>query len=346
MKGFWKIACAAAVAFAATQAPTYAQAEDEIPRMNLRFAHFAPAAWGSAQADKLFAEEIEKRTDGRVKVQIFWSGALGGPGEIMDLVSSGAVDMGTIIPAYHPAQWPMWGLINSLPLTWEKAPVAMDIQAGLLKENESVVQEMKDNGVWAVLLHGLPPYRLQCTKPIRTVEDLDGVRVRTFGEWPPYMFEKLGATPVNIPLGDVYEALQRGSIDCGYNPTENAGFLKLHEVAKYWSDINLGAIAAYTTFISWDNYQNWPPELLEVIRESAKVAMKFEKGNFERLEKEHLAEAQEHGVEYVHFEEQDRLYEIVPNLLDQWEETTCERGRCEDAEKMVSDVRRFMAEHE
>jgi len=321
-----------------------AVAQDDIPNMTLRWAHFAPDAWGSAQAEQLFADEIEKRTDGKVKIQFFWNGSLGGPAELMELVQSGAVDFASFPPTYYPAQWPMVGLTNSLPMTWDNASLAMDVQEYQIENNAAIQQELEDNGLKVVLIHGLPPYRLQCNTPIRTMEDLKGKRIRTFGDWPPYVMEQVGAVPVSVTLGEVYEGLQRGSLDCGYNPNENAGFLKLYEVAPYWSDINFGAIAAYSSFTSTAKWEEFPESLKEIMAEAYEVAVEFEKGNFDNLNDMHLEDAREAGAEYLPFEDQEELNAMFPDMLTTWQEAMCERDMCDAAKSVVADTKKVMEE--
>ncbi|WP_157968918.1 C4-dicarboxylate TRAP transporter substrate-binding protein [Tropicimonas sp. IMCC34011] len=338
-----KLLCATAlVSAAAVAGPVVAQ--EDIPEMTLRWAHFAPDAWGSAQAEQLFAKEIEERTDGKVKIRFFWNGSLGGPAELMELAQSGAVDFASFPPTYYPAQWPMIGLTNSLPMTWQDASTAMDVQEYQIENNAAVQQELEDNGLKIVLVHGLPPYRLQCTTPVETIDDLQGLRIRTFGDWPPYVMQELGAVPVSVTLGEVYEGLQRGSLDCGYNPVENAGFLKLYEVAPYWSTINFGAIAAYSSFTSQANWDSWPQSLKDIMAEAYDVAIEFEKGNFDKLAEQHMADARDAGAEEITFSEQEELNARFPDMLTTWQEAMCERDMCEQAESVVADTKQVMEE--
>jgi TRAP-type transport system periplasmic protein len=333
----------AGIAF--TLAPLAVQAQStDIQRMNWRWAHFAPPAWGSAQADQLFAKEVETRTDGRVKTQFFWSGSLFGFGELFGAVSKNAIDVASFVPSYHPSEWPMMSLVNSLPMVWTDPKLAMRTQDYLIKNNKAIQAELRKHNLTPILLHGLPIYRLQCTMPIRKIEDLRGKRIRTFGDWPPYIMEKLGAVPVNIPLGQIYEGLQKGTLDCGYNPVENAGFLKLSEVAKFWSDIDFGAIAAYTTFMNTDRYQKLPDSLKKILTDSSNVAMQFEMNNFEPLEKKWLSEAQAAGVTLVKFEDQAKLRAMFPDMLGVWEETMCKRNMCPEAKSVVADIRKLLKE--
>jgi TRAP-type C4-dicarboxylate transport system substrate-binding protein len=333
---------AVALAMGVSGLASVASAQEDFKAMNLRWAHFAPPAWGSAQAEQMFAKEIEKRTNGKVKIQFYWSGSLGGPAELMDLVKSGAVDFASFPPTYYPAQWPMMGLINSLPMTWQDPKLAMDIQAYQIANNKAIQDELKTNNLEVVLIHGLPPYRLQCTMPIKTMDDLKGKRIRTFGDWPPYVMKTIGAVPVNVPLGEIYESLQRGSLDCGYNPVENSGFLKLYEVAKNWSDINFGAIAAYSSFMNADKYKAMPDNLKKVFKDAYEVAVAWEKDNFEVAEKKHLADAEKAGAKVVPFEDQEKLNAQFPDMLKTWEETMCGKNLCEQAKSVVADTKKVM----
>ena len=68
--------------------------------------------------EKWFAQEIEKRTDGRVKIKIFWAQSLGKTSDLPDLVKSGGVDMTMLVPGYYPALFPWpWLQISSGSLT-------------------------------------------------------------------------------------------------------------------------------------------------------------------------------------------------------------------------------------
>lgn len=314
----------------------------DIPSQSWRWAHFAPPAWGSAQAEIMFAKEIEAKTNGKIKIQFFWNGTLFGFGELFGAAKKNAIDIASVVPTYHPSEWPMIGLSNSLPMVWDDPKVAMRTQDYLIKNNAAIKRELQKNELTPILLHGLPPYRLQCTSPIKTLADLKGKRIRTFGDWPPFLMEKLGAVPVNIPLGAIYEGLQKGTLDCGYNPVENAGFLKLAEVAKYWSDIDFGAIAAYTTFMNTSRYEKLPQSVKKIMADAAVTATKFEMGNFEQLEKKGLADAKAAGVTLVKFEDQAKLKAMFPDMLSLWEDAMCKKNMCEDAKSVVADVRKQM----
>lgn len=332
-------------ATAATLFVPVAQAQEDYPAMNLRWAHFAPNTWGAAQAEQKLAEIVEEKTGGKIKVQFFWSGSMGSASELMELAQSGAVDIASFVPTYYPAQWPMIGLTNSLPMVFKDPITAMAAQDYQISNNEAVKAEIAGNGLKILQIHGLEPYRLQCTSPIKTLEDLKGKRIRSFGEWPPYVLSKLGAVPVNVTLTEMYEALQRGTLDCGYNSYENAGFMKLAEVAPYFSDISFGSIAAYSVFTSLDTWNSWPDNVKAVFEEARTEAIAYEQGRFKELNDKWIKDAVANGAKLVTFEEQDKLAAMFPDMLDLWTKSMCDKGLCDQAKSVVADTRKVLAEH-
>ena len=338
-----KLVAMAAAAVAVLQAPM-AWAQEEYPSMNLRWAHFAPNTWGAAQAEQKLAEIVEEKTGGKVKIQFFWSGSLGGASELMELVQAGAVDIGSFVPTYHPAQWPLIGLTNSLPMVFWDPITAMAVQEYQINNNEYVKEEIANNGVKVLQIHGLEPYRLQCTSPVKTLEDLKGKRIRSFGDWPPYVLRELGAVPVNVTLTEMYEALQRGTLDCAYNSYENAGFMKLAEVAPYFSDISFGSIAAYSAFTGIQTWNSWPDNVKAVFEEAYTEAVAYEQSRFKELNDKWIADAVANGAELVTFEEQDKLNAMFPDMLGLWEQSMCDKGICEAAKSVVADTRKILAE--
>src|SRR5688572_26467168 len=108
MKIFARNALLAAVAVAGYvfHAPSIAQ---DYPAMNLRFAHYLPATLAGSMVDKWFADEIQRRSGGKIKINILWAESMGKAPELLDLVAKGAVDMSATSQGYFPAQLPLVG---------------------------------------------------------------------------------------------------------------------------------------------------------------------------------------------------------------------------------------------
>lgn len=315
----------------------------DVPSGTWNVGHFSAEAWSSSQVDVMFMQEVTERTGGAIRGRFHWAGAMGSGTELLELTAAGAVDIGTLVPSYFPGQMPLLALASSLPLTWDDPVLAREVMRNLVEKNEHVREELQRNNVWPILYHVLPAYRLQCTVPVRRLEDLRGLRIRTFGEWPPQMFQHLGAIPVNIAMTEVYEGLQRASLDCAYLSIEGAAALKIAEVARYWSDINLGSFGGYPLFVAKNRYDSWSDEFRQILNEAAAEAENYEKSRYQQLEEETITAVQGMGVEIVTFQDQDRLRAETPNYLEKWVEVMCGRNLCAEAESVAADVRTVMA---
>jgi TRAP-type C4-dicarboxylate transport system substrate-binding protein len=105
-------------------------------------------------------------------------------------------------------------------------------------------------------------YGLICTKPVRSMADLKGLRIRAFGFGLPAVVKALGAVPMNVTTNDTYEALERNVIDCSpIGPVLAAGW-KMDEVAKYYIEIPLG-VATWGHLISMNlqKFNSLPKEI-------------------------------------------------------------------------------------
>ena len=247
---------------------SFGTATARIDRLTLQFGSPFPEGVYLSDIDRFFAEELAKRSDGRIEIDMNFSNALGGPNEIIALVGAGAVDLGGIVTGYHFGELPFVGLTNAVPATFE-AETVLDITEALFNRNETMQTEMERLNLQPILLRHLPQYTFVCTTPVRTMADLEGKKIRSYGAYIPKMIESLGAIPVNLSMPEMYESLQRGVVDCVYWTRSLTVPFRLHEVAKSLSDLNLGAINAFTVFTSRDNWSSWSDETRTLIREVA-----------------------------------------------------------------------------
>lgn len=194
-----------------------------------------------------FAAELEEKTGGAVKFEIASGGALAKPRETLEAISNGTVDAGYIVDIYFPSSLPQTALLGDLALLVD------DAVAATAAMNETVLLDcaecrasLENQNVVPIGFISTSTYKLQCTKPVAKLDDLRGLRVRATGAWAP-MFSDLGATPVNIPISEVYEALQRGALDCSVGPVSHLPSYSLYEVVTDVNDMPMGAYAGGLT---------------------------------------------------------------------------------------------------
>ena len=317
----------------------------EIDRLTLQFGSPFPEGVYLSDIDRFFAEELAKRSGGRIEIDLNFSNALGGPNEIIPLVGAGAVDLGGIVTGYHFGELPFVGLTNAVPATF-KAETVLDITEALFNQNETMQMEMERLNLQPILLRHLPQYTFVCTTPVRTMADLRGKKIRSYGAYIPKMLEALGAIPVNLSMPEMYESLQRGVVDCVYWTRSLTVPFKLHEVAKYISDLDLGAINAFTVFTSRDNWSSWSDETRALIREVAAEARAMSLPLTREVEDAALNVMRENGVELVRFEEKEAAFAAIPDMLDLWVAQVSDRfpDRAEAARETARQTRAMIAD--
>ncbi|MEX0405924.1 TRAP transporter substrate-binding protein DctP [Aquibium sp. LZ166] len=324
----WTIAIAALLA-----APGVGVSEE------LKVAHISAESSPISGADRHFAKEVERLTGGDLTMRFFWSGSLGSGNEIIHLISSGAIPAGVTAPVYYPSELPIDGVTNALPFTFPSAGAAMDAKREIAK-TDAALEEYKRAGVYPILHHGLANLHLVCSKKAETLDELKGLKARSNGfYWPP-AFEAIGITPISVPFNEMYESLQRNVIDCVFSTWAGAMAGRLGEVAKYWIDIDMGALSGPSFYVPYAMYKEggWSPERIKAIDEAAEIAFDQEKEDIEQAEKDSVAKALEQGVELVQFKDSDKVRNAIPDMVDLWVEKETAGNVSQEAAKQAAEV--------
>lgn len=316
-----------------------ADAQD-YPEMTLRYATGFPEAVYMNGPAKFFAEEVEKRSGGTIKVKMFFGGTLGKSNEILDLVSKGAVDMGSVVQGYFTSSLPFAAMTNSLPMTFFDGEAAMRAAMKMDKKNPDQVAEYERNNIIPLINRFLPNYKLICTKPVKTVKDLEGLKIRTFGNYMPKMFAALKATPVNVLPVEMYEALKRGSMDCSYLTYPFFVVFKLYEVAPYVIDVKFGGINAYFLAMNKRKFDGMQQNVRDLLVQVGREATEFGVKQTYEIDKASLAQLVEKGAKVVKFEEQQKLEDTVPDMIDEWIKEMAKLGKETEAKAYAATVRK------
>ncbi len=180
-----------------------------------------------------FAERVRQLSGGRIDIEVFPGGTLGPALRVSETVQQGVADMGHTWVGYDWGADPTAVLFGGYAgtfdtermLHWLYRGGGVELQEEWRRETMGVISMPLFIRTAEVFLHS--------RVPVRTLEDLQGLRLRTAGAWIE-MSEAMGAAPVTMPGGDIYPALERGVIDAVEWGTlwENisTGF---HQVAPY-----------------------------------------------------------------------------------------------------------------
>lgn len=164
-------------------------------------------------------DSIATETDGGVEIEIFAGGQLLGGQDMLAGVRDGIADLGFVIPVYAPSDLPNSVVISDMmPYGADPIAVAGASLETLLMDCPQCVQEFTDNNLVYLGGHVPTPYRLLCREEVTSLADVEGLRMRGGSGAMSRIAESLGGMPVNMGAGDMYEALERGQLDCVIGP--------------------------------------------------------------------------------------------------------------------------------
>jgi TRAP-type C4-dicarboxylate transport system substrate-binding protein len=264
---------AAAGLAAALSVPAAAQ---DYPSVNIRFGHSIPSTTTSGLADGWVAQEVAKRSNGKVKINMFWAGAAGSPAELFSLLSGGALDAAAITPSWYAANLPFLSPLSSMPFAYPNVASAQKVAKTLYAEMPALQKEAKANKLHVLRFALINNYHMMCTTPVRAIADFKGRKVRSQGDLLPLVLNALGATPVTVLPGEFYEALQRGTVDCIVLPWDFLASNRLYEVAKFATTINFGPIVAHASMMNLDKWNSLPPQVQKLIADVEKEAEAYD----------------------------------------------------------------------
>jgi len=235
----------------------------------LSYATYLNANDPLVQVDTWFMKEVEKRTDGKVKFDTYYGGAmLGGP-DVYPGLSRGAVDMGMSVPAaFQPTEYVLSNV--TLPYVTANSVATTNAFNTLLGESEALQKEYESHNVKLLYALGFSENTIWSSKPIRKIEDLKDLRIRSVMSIADAL-KMLGAVPVSMGFGDAVGALQRGVID-GFSsaPFLTSISVGLQDFAPYASDGGgMGVYAVSSTSINLDRWNGLSPDVRKTMEEVA-----------------------------------------------------------------------------
>jgi TRAP-type C4-dicarboxylate transport system substrate-binding protein len=230
----------------------------------LKYSDIGPPRGPRAAALKWWAEALEKRSNGQLKIKFFWSQSLVKGKATMKAVGSGLAEMGTILGLYTPAELPIWNYANT-PFAIEDPWVGMRVWHDLRQNVAALRAETQKNKIMILFNNTAGPVHLLSTKsPITSIEDMKGKKIRATGGWT-HLFKAMGAVPVKIGFGELYAALDRGTVDATINYTPFVKSYKHYEVAGHLTEAGMGQPLGYGGGINLKLFKGMAKNLQDIL---------------------------------------------------------------------------------
>ena len=230
--------------------------------IELGYANFFPPTHIQAKLGQMWAKEIEKRTNGKVKITYYPGGSLLKGPKIYDGVLKGITDIGMSVFGYTRGVFPSMEAID-LPLGYPSGKVATCV----INEFYNRFRPKELSKVKVMYLHAHGPGLLHSKKAVYKLEDIKGLKIRSTG-FCAKLVKALGGVPVAMGQGGTYEALQKGVVDATFSPIEVLKGWKQAEVIDYTTECySVGYTTGFYVFMNLDKWNSLPKDVQKVIEQ-------------------------------------------------------------------------------
>jgi len=263
--------------------------------VTLKFAHAAPETDLQQDLAVFFQEQIAERTGGEIKVQIFPQGQLGNDAAMIDGARSGIIDI-TMVGLNNFSGLMPESAAFTLPFMFPTRETAYKVLDG--EVGKGVLSQFEQHGLKGL---GFPEngYRNMTNNrgPIRAPADVEGLQMRVNNSKAlSDMFSALGANPQQIPIAELYTALETGVVDSQDHPIGVTLSFKFHEVQKYLSLTN-HSYSPLAVAMNLDRFNSLTADQQAIVLEVAAEAVKMQRDLSIAKESEMIASLEAEGME-------------------------------------------------
>lgn len=283
--------------------------------ITLNYAHFMPSVTKQCMLAEQWCREVEKRTNGRVKISFFPGSTLMTAPQTYDGIVKGIADIGWSILSYTRGRFPLTEVID-LPLGYDSGYFATK----LINDFYGRFKPKELGEVKVLYLHAHGPGLLVTKSPVSKLEDLRGKKIRSTG-LSAKIVDALGGVPVALPIGETYDALMKGVAEGVLIPVEALQQWRLAEVTSYVTE-SYGS--AYSTgFFVAMNKEKWnvlSPDIQKTLEEVNREWIEKNGKLWDEIDKEGKGYALKRGIKFISLskEENTRWAEKVNPLLDDY----------------------------
>jgi TRAP-type transport system periplasmic protein len=294
--------------------------------IELNFSNFYSSTHLVTKAFEKWAAEVGRRTGGKVKVTFFNGSSLAKMPETYDMVRTGSVDIGSLIPTYQASIFPVSSVVN-IPFTFEGPRQGGAAMWPFYQSSPEMKAEYSK--VKLIMLFTGDIKNIHTTKKsIRKLEDLKGVRIACGAGLDVQVLKALGATPVqNANLGDTYLALEKGAVDGVYYPWAILKSLKMTDLLSYHTTANM-AVVPVAVIMNLQKWNSLPPDVQKVFEDLAPSISALSGVTLEEYSQTIENEEKKLGEEiyYVPKAEKAKWIKAVQPIEEEWRDMVKKKG--------------------
>lgn len=293
----------------------------------------------------VWADQIEAESNGRIRIERFPAMALGGtPPELMDQVIDGVADIAWTVNGFTPGRFPR-SEVFELPFFVQDARAASAAYWQLFQQEmaETDYQDVHILGTW---VHG--PGVIHANRPVNTIADMQGLKLRTPSRMVGQLLQILGAEPIGLPVTAIPESLSRGVIDGAVIPWEVTASLRVPELVNNHTEFenSYPYTITFTLAMNKDVYEGMPDDLRAIIDAHSGLDFSvFAGGTQADADGPARQLAVDHGNNIITVPEADvtAWREAAQPIYDEWIADMLEQGI--DGQALIDQARGLMEEY-
>jgi TRAP-type C4-dicarboxylate transport system substrate-binding protein len=337
----------ASAAALATLATGFGAGSALAQEVTLKLHQFLPA---QANVPKLvldvWADNVERDSNGRIKVDRFPSMQLGGtPPELIDQAIDGIADVVWTVVGYTPGRFPRTEVFE-LPFFVADARAASSAYWQIFEKHMKDA-DFKDVHILGTWVHG--PGMFHTNKPVTKPADLQGMKIRGGSRQVNELLTLVGATPVGMPVPAIPEALSKGVIDGATIPWEVTTSLKVQELVSNHTEFDGPGLYTLTFVLAMnkDKYESLPDDLKAVVDQNSGLEFSiFAGGTQADADGPARQIAVDLGNNIITVSEEDtkEWRELVEPIYEAWIKDMESKGI--DGQALIDEARALMAAYE
>tara|TARA_R100000005_G_C5001343_1_gene208517 strand:+ start:2253 stop:3356 length:1104 start_codon:yes stop_codon:yes gene_type:complete len=336
------------VAVIATGAPATSQAKE-----TLVYANYVSEIYTTSQGDIWFMDEVEKRSNGEIVFERYFSSSLLNGPDLYPGLSRGAADVVAGVPsAYNRNDYPLSNV--TLPFITNDSDAVTGAFTELFYTNDALRKEYESRNARVLYARGYSVNTIYSRLPITKAEDYNGLKIRAVLSIADTM-KALGATPVSVPYPEALEGMARGVVDAmTASPFDSSVKGGLAEASKYGSDGGrMGVYAVNIVAINLDRWNKLSPEHQKILTDvSQEMIVHYNKMRQDEVRQNALQlceiAAKEGAVKIHLFDDaeaakvRDLAYDKIKDGWIEWASKTANV----DASKVLDDYIALIRKHE
>ncbi|MBL26822.1 MAG: C4-dicarboxylate ABC transporter substrate-binding protein [Rhodospirillaceae bacterium] len=267
-----------------------------------------------------FAERVDRMTAGRIKLNIMPVGAIVSYNETMDAVAAGLLDGHITSTVYFSGKDPAFAILGDLIAAYEhpfQDQAFLEYRGG----NELMRELLSPYGLYFIGGTWTGKESFVSTIPIESADDFKGVKLRSPEGMAQRIFEAVGASPVNLPVAEVYTAIERGVVDAAdwgtFSMNDQIGF---HRIAKFPIYPGIHSMPVIEVSVNQDRWDALSDDLKAIMTVAVRDYARDMVQHLEYEDLKRVREARKNGITIIDWSDEERrkFREVAVGIWKDW----------------------------